>query len=838
MLRSVIICAVLFLWVCPDCSAQTQAQEPQDLYLAKRAFGDGFYEIALEHFRKYLGSDPRAHKAEIQIFISRCYLNLDKFGEALDTLGGMLEEGSLEDELTASATYWTAQTYFAAKDYESALGNFEKIIEHCPESEFLSRSHYYRACCYYKRRQYNQALKFYRGFNKRFAKDELKEESSFHIAQCLYNVKDYSAAHKEFKSFLKRFSDSAHKNSALYYSGEIEYIRGNFDKAVRYYTKAAEIQPKVKIAAFAKYARGWAYLKLKEYKKALDEFSSLKEAPGQGLALEDSIIFAQARCNAYLENYAESVRMYGRIIEDFTHSSWLDDAYFWKGQALYELARYSQACQTYEQALEKFSKDMPAETGINGLAVYEREDLSESLLDNLRYNLGWTYARMKRYARAVAEFEQVFEDSTDRFLKSGALCRIGDIYLEQGNVKEATEYYDSVLKDFPGSYYADYAQYQLGIALSGEKRFDSAILAFNALIANFPQSNFLDKAHYQIALIYFRQGKFSQSKEQLQNLIKEFPRSQLKGQASFLKACAYYNNKNYEQAKEGFRNVLRLSTEPKLKMKAQYQMGFCLYQMGKEEEATKEFKSFLSLYPAAELSSDVLFWLGKYYFRHTKFTQAQEYFTRLRQDFPRNELVDDAVFWQAKALFNQQNLQGALDELQNLQTNYPASEIIVDAILLKGDIFKSQGMPKEAEDLYKTVCAKFKETNFERIAHKKRAEILLEQRLFPEAIEQYAQALGSDSDDFNAQIQFAIAGCRQEQQDFSRALDEYLKVCYLYPDAFVWSRKARLECAQILERQAQWQKAKSIYEELAEEDNPEAELARKRLRQLEKALPD
>ena len=836
MLR--LICVILFFSVCLNSFAQDKPQEPQDLYLAKRAFGDGFYEIALKHFRKYLASGPQASKGEVQIFISRCYLKLEKFAEALDALREILEQGSPEDGLTASATYWTAQTYFAAKDYESARSNFEKVIERCPESDFLSRSYYYRACCYYKRGQYNQALEFYRDFNKRFAKDELKEESSFHIAQCFYNVKDYSGAYKEFKSFLKDFPESAHKNSALYYSGEIEYIRGNFDKAAQYYTKAAEVQPKVKIAALAKYARGWAYLKLKEYKKALDEFNDLKEAPGLGPALEDSIIFAKGRCNAYLENYAESIRMYERIIEDFTHSSWLDDAYFWKGQALYELARYSEACQTYEQALEKFSKGIPSKTESKDLAVYERENLSESLLDNLRYSLGWTYARMKRYDQAIAQFEQVFEDSADRFLKSGALCRIGDIYLEQGKTREATKYYDSVLKDFSGSYYADYAQYQLGIALSGEKRFDSAILAFNALIANFPQSNFLDKAHYQIAVIYFRQGKFSQAREQLENLIKEFPRSQLKDQAAFLKACAYYNDKNYEQAKEGFRNALSLSTDAKLKMKALYQMGFCFYQMGKEEEAIKEFKRFLSLYPAAELSCDVLFWLGKYHFRHTKFAQAQEYFARLRQDFPHNELVDDASFWQAKALFNQQKPEAALDELQNLQTNYPASEIIVDAILLKGDIFKSQGRTRDAEDLYETICAKFKETNFERIAHKKRAEILLEQRLFPEAIEQYARALGSDSDDFNAQIQFAIAGCRQEQEDFPRALDEYLKVCYLYPDAFVWSRKARLECAQILERQAQWQKAKGIYEELAKEDNPEAELARKRLRELEKALPD
>ena len=118
--------------------AQSDIDEAQDLYLAKRSFGDGFYEIALKHLQKYLQENPECDKGEVQVFIARSFLKLNKFGEALHALQEVLDRSRHEDELTAQATYWTAQTYFTAKDYENALNFFQKIIEQYPTSELLT----------------------------------------------------------------------------------------------------------------------------------------------------------------------------------------------------------------------------------------------------------------------------------------------------------------------------------------------------------------------------------------------------------------------------------------------------------------------------------------------------------------------------------------------------------------------------------------------------------------------------------------------------------------------------------------------------------------------------
>ncbi|MFC1632485.1 tetratricopeptide repeat protein, partial [Candidatus Omnitrophota bacterium] len=259
--------------------AQTEQQTSEDLYLANKAFADGFFEIALKHFQQYLQENPQAeNKNEVNILIGRCQMNLEQFSESLQIFAE-LSQLSREAGLAEQIIYWTAQTYFRANDYENALHSFEALIERYPDSEFLPQSRYYRASCYYKRREFTRALELYREFNQKFSNHQLKEQSAFRIAQCFYNSKNYSQAYKEFKLFARNFSESTRLNAAFYFLGEIEYILGNFKKAIDFYAQAVEISPKDKVAGYANYSTGWAYLKLKEYEQAQQFFEGLKASP-------------------------------------------------------------------------------------------------------------------------------------------------------------------------------------------------------------------------------------------------------------------------------------------------------------------------------------------------------------------------------------------------------------------------------------------------------------------------------------------------------------------------------------------------------------------------------
>ena len=66
------------------------------------------------------------------------------------------------------------------------------------------------------------------------------------------------------------------------------------------------------------------------------------------------------------------------------------------------------------------------------------------------------------------------------------------------------------------------------------------------------------------------------------------------------------------------------------------------------------------------------------------------------------------------------------------------------------------------------------------------------------------------------------------------SIPEYLKVVYLYPEAFELGVRSRLRCAQIFERYNQIEEAVKIYKELADQDIEEAKYAKEKLIELKK----
>ncbi|MFH1245401.1 MAG: hypothetical protein V1662_02860, partial [Candidatus Omnitrophota bacterium] len=68
------------------------------------------------------------------------------------------------------------------------------------------------------------------------------------------------------------------------------------------------------------------------------------------------------------------------------------------------------------------------------------------------------------------------------------------------------------------------------------------------------------------------------------------------------------------------------------------------------------------------------------------------------------------------------------------------------------------------------------------------------------------------------------------------ALEEYLKISYLYPHIPGCLIKAQLKSAQLFEEKQQWQEAKTMYEKLLQSNTASAVIAREKIQQLEKLL--
>jgi len=74
------------------------------------------------------------------------------------------------------------------------------------------------------------------------------------------------------------------------------------------------------------------------------------------------------------------------------------------------------------------------------------------------YELGNISFIAQNWPMAIEYYNKAMEQNKDPELVSWALFQIGNVFRKQGNVKEAVRYYDRLIKEYPGTYWADQAK--------------------------------------------------------------------------------------------------------------------------------------------------------------------------------------------------------------------------------------------------------------------------------------------------------------------------------------------------------------------------------------------
>jgi tol-pal system protein YbgF len=95
--------------------------------------------------------------------------------------------------------------------------------------------------------------------------------------------------------------------------------------------------------------------------------------------------------------------------------------------------------------------------------------------------------------------------------------------LKQGQYSKSITAFESFLKSYPESKYADNAQYWLGEANYVSRQYKTALDAFKTLIAKYPESTKISGAKLKIGYTYYELKNWSASKDALTDVIKLYP---------------------------------------------------------------------------------------------------------------------------------------------------------------------------------------------------------------------------------------------------------------------------------------------------------------------------
>lgn len=794
--------------------AQDSSKEEEALFIAEKAFEDGFFDVALGLFERFLKNYPASSKAaKVNLLIGQCYFHQNKFLDALSKLEGLLSLPQAKD-IQDEVLYWIAEVHFRGNDFTKAATYYKKIIDEFPKSSYLVACYYSLGWCLFQGEDYAQALEYFKIVEEKFPQEALAQDSSSKIIECLYNLKDYNSLKDRLTRYIKASSKDALRLSYLhFYLAEAYYYLNDFLEASNEYSKVLPDASDEKIYILSRLGLGWSYLKLKRYPQAEEVLFALKTEGLEKKSL-DILLLGKAILRFETNKFIEAKDIYNEVLSATLDPLVLIQAYLGKADALYNMGEYKEAITVYGEGLKR-------------LAESHQGEVPQEIIDKLHYGLSWAYLKEGEFKEAIEEFQKVAKHSEDKVVKIAALCQIGDAYQDSQDYDKAIQAYDNILKDYPDNLYSDYVQYQLGLALLKKSNYDGAIMSFLSLKKNFPNSKMLDESSYALGLAYFQREDYNSSQEIFAKFPDEFKESPFKPQAMYLLGTSLYNLGQYAQAIEVFKDIIRIYAQDiELIQKAEYEIADCYYQLGNEKEAMLRFQVLRSKYPDSRLTPEVVWWLGEYYYRHNKLDLARRYFSSLIQDFPNSDLIPSCYYALGSIYLEDSNYEEAMNNFNHV-IELGKSDLAGTAGIVVADIYIKQDKFDLALERYKKVIADY--PNLGNLVYPKIADLYWQTKSFKEAAEFYSKSLELVPVRQMPDIQFKLAEVLEAGGNTEEAIENYLKVTYLYPEDNVLVVKSLLRVAAIYEDKDNFKEALNIYNRIASMDAQEAKYAKERI---------
>ncbi|KPK97378.1 MAG: hypothetical protein AMJ95_09265 [Omnitrophica WOR_2 bacterium SM23_72] len=790
------------------------AQDPKEeeaLYVAKKAFDDGFYDVSQNLLERFLLQYPRSPKtAEVHLLLGRSLFHQNKFLEALSKFEELINQPQAKTFKDA-CFYWIAEVHFKGNSFTKAASFYKKVIDEFPSSSYLGASYYSLAWCLFQEQKFEEAIKYFKIVEEKYPQEASFQDASLKIIECLYNLKDYKRLKENFGSGSKLYTRKTELSPYFYfYLAEADFYLNNFKEAIAEYSSVLKNSSDPKLQELSQMGLAWSYLKLKQYKQAENAFSDVKEEPLDKRS-QDVLRLGKAILMVETNRVNQAKGIYEELLSRSEDPLVLVQAYLGKADALYNLAEYQEAVDIYKEALSQFKPGT----------------VPQEMMDKIHYNLSWAYLKQGEFKKAIEEFQRIVKETDDKIVKVSALCQIGDAYQDSGDYAQAQKTYSAILEDFPDSFYSDYVQYQLGLTWLKASNYEAAIMSFQAMKRNFPQSKLLDDATYALGLAYFQRQDYESSRAIFESFEQEFKDSPLKPQALYLLGTSFYNLGQFAKAIEVFKDVIRLySQDTELIQKAEYEIADCFDQMGQEKEAVNRFNALRSKYPDSSLTPEVMWWLGEYYYKHNDLELARRYFSALINDFPKSPLVQDAYYAIGTSLEEESRHPEAIENFRKV-IELGKTDLQGQAAIAIADIYVKQEDLGSAFKAYEEITGEY--PNLAHLVHPKMAELYYKTADYTRALELYRKCLDTVPVREMGNIQFKIAEVLQAQGAREEAIEAYLRVTYLYSENHALAIKALLRVAQVFEDKENFKEAMRIYEKITATDAEEAKYAKERI---------
>ncbi len=732
-------------------SASPYKTEMQQL-LGKAYFKKRQYEKALPYFNSFVSASPKVSKQDlyevavcqyktknyadaipsfIQLsalndsigqnalyLLGDCYLNTGKKNEArlaFDNASKMNEDPFVKEQ----SLFQFAKISHELDYHDAAVKSLQKYITTYPQADGVEDAKKYLAKEFVSTNNYRDALEVIRTIGaKSMEIRKAYQKVSYGRGTELFNDKDYKAADDLFDESLKNPVDAGLQAACYFWKGEAAFNQKQYEAAITNHGQFLDLATsKVKLPqnvsrANAEYTLGYSYLKLEDYDKALNHFTTakdalLKSADEQGRRMYADAALRSGDCRFVMKNYAAAAANYDvvinskmnggdyalyqkaiiqglqnsntekistlrKIISDYPSSIYTDDALYELGVAYLAVPAYQDAAQAFTQVTTKFSTGSYAVRSHLKLGlIYFNLDNNAKALEEYKWVLT-KYPKTPEGAEALNGVKEIYTDAGDA---QGYLAFVGN--LPNVNVSDAVK--DSVV------YLAAESKYS-------KSDCSHAISEFSNYLNTFPRGAFLTQAHFYRGECLFRQNDFDAALSDYE-FVADQPQNRFSEKALLQAArINYVQKKNYEKAFTYYRQLSSNAEQKSNALEAAKGMMYSAYYLNRFPDASNAANMVLS---SANASSDdqleAHFYIAKSAYAANDFDKAFSEFSVVSKSNS-SVIGAEAGYRVAEIYFKRNDLTKAEEQSWNVIKQKPTHNYwIAKAYLLLADIYDMQG---------------------------------------------------------------------------------------------------------------------------------------------------